>query len=228
MALSIFIPVRGGSERVLNKNTRNFSGIEGGLLELKLMQLKAFDLADEIVVSTNDERCWEIALKFKNQINNLKIVERPNELGNSATPLSNLIQHVPDIISNEDILWTHVTSPFCDSKKYTEAIEKYYNVKNSKHDSLISGRIYRDFLLNKKSGCLLNNSTNLPWPRTQDLDDLFEINNAVFIASRRDYLKGNRIGENPYFMDFDKISSIDIDNKEDFTIAEAVYDRIYK
>lgn len=29
-------------------------------------------------------------------------------------------------------------------------------------------------------------------------------------------------------MDFDKISSVDIDDEEDFKIAEAVYERIYR
>ena len=228
MSLTIFIPVRKGSERVSEKNTRNFAGIEGGLLELKLNLLKNFELAAEIIVSTNDEKCWEIASGFKKQIKNLKLVERPQILGNSETTLTDLIRHVAEITSSEEILWTHVTSPFCDSEKYTAAIKKYNEVKKSGYDSLISGREYRDFLLDKRSGELVNNPTEFSWPRTQDLADWFEINNAVFIASREDYLRGNRTGKNPFLMEFDKISSTDIDDEEDFKIAEAVYERIYK
>jgi len=228
MSLTIFIPVRSGSERVSEKNTRNFAGMEGGLLELKLNQLKNLELADEIVVSTNDEKCWEIASGFQKRMKNLNLVERPDELGKSETSLSDLIRHVAEITSSEEILWTHVTSPFCDAEKYTEAIKKYWEIKKSGFDSLISGRKYREFLLDKRSGELVNNLTGFSWPRTQDLADWFEINNGIFIASREDYLKGNRTGESPFLIEFDKISSLDIDNEEDFKIAEAVYERIYR
>lgn len=228
MSLTIFIPVRKGSERVSEKNTRNFGGIEGGLLELKLNQLKNLELAAEIIVSTNDKKCWEIASGLQKHIKNLKLVERPQALGNSETILSDLIRHVAEITSTEEILWTHVTSPFCDAQKYSAAIKKYQEVKKSGYDSLISGRDYRDFLLDKNSGELVNNPTGFSWPRTQDLGDWFEINSAVFIASREDYLQGNRTGKNPFLMNFDKISSVDIDDEEDFKIAEAVYERIYR
>ena len=228
MSLTIFIPVRKGSERVAEKNTRNFAGIEGGLLKLKLKQLKHFDLVTEIVVSTNDEKCWKIASGFQRQIENLKLVERPQALGNSETKLSDLIIHVAEITTSEDILWTHVTSPFCDAEKYTMAIKKYYEVRNSGYDSLTSGREYREFLLDKRSGKIVNNPTEFSWPRTQELADWFEINNAVFIAAREDYKQGKRTGKNPFLMEFDKISSMDIDDEEDFKIAEAVYERIYR
>ncbi len=225
MTLSIFIPVRKGSERVSEKNTRNFAGIKGGLLELKLNQLKNLKLANEIVVSTNDERCWEIAEGFKNKIENLKVVDRPDALGRSETTLSDLISHVAEITSSMEILWTHVTSPFCDEEIYKASIKKYWEIKEYGYDSLISGRLYKDFLLDKKSGEIVNNPTNLSWPRTQDLADWFEINNGIFIASRGDYLKGKRTGKTPFLMEVDKISSLDIDNEEDFKIAEAVYER---
>lgn len=40
---AFFLPTRKGSERVQNKNTRTFAGIEGGLLKLKLNQLLEID-----------------------------------------------------------------------------------------------------------------------------------------------------------------------------------------
>ncbi len=164
MSLTIFLPVRKGSERVSEKNTRSFAGIEGGLLELKLSQLKNFDLAAEIIVSTNDERCWEIASGFRKHIKNLKLVERPQALGNSETVLSDLIRYVVEITSTEEILWTHVTSPCCGAEKYTAAIKKYQEVKKSGYDALISGRKYSDFLQDKNSGELVNIQPGFPGP----------------------------------------------------------------
>lgn len=226
MSLTVFLPVRKGSQRVIDKNTRRFGNFKGGLLELKLSQLKQINFVCEIIVSTNDDKCWEIATDFKAEIPNLKLIRRPDWLGASDTVLTDLIHHAAEVTASEEILWTHVTSPFCDAADYSAAIEKFEEAQKYDYDSLISGCDYREFLIDKRSGKLVNNPTSQLWPRTQDLADFFEINNAVFIASRNHYLEGNRIGSSPFFMHFDKISSLDIDDEEDFKIAESVYERI--
>lgn len=227
MALTIFLPVRKGSERVSEKNTRKFGSFHGGLLELKLNQLIRVENADEVVISTNDEKCMEIVHNFT-CTGNLKIVERPDYLGKSDTNLSDLIRYVPEIVSSDDILWTHVTSPFCDTKNYSEIISVYENKKKQGYDSLVTGTQYKEFLIDEQTRLMINNSSGIKWPRTQDLANLFQVNNAVFIASRKQYQKGDRMGEHPFFMNMNKINSLDIDNEEDFKIAEAVYERIFK
>ena len=62
--IAFFLPTRKGSERVRNKNTRPFAGIEGGLIENKIRQLVATRHLDEIILSTNDEICMTIAKKY--------------------------------------------------------------------------------------------------------------------------------------------------------------------
>ncbi|TDN82169.1 N-acylneuraminate cytidylyltransferase [Salegentibacter sp. 24] len=228
MKYSIFIPVRKGSERVLKKNTRDFAGIKGGLLNLKLRQLESIKENYEIVVSTDDEDSLKIASSFKDKIKNLKVIERPGELGKSTTPLRELIEHAGMVCSGDSVLWTHVTSPFCDALEYIKAIEFYDTGLKKNYDSLISGRDYKEFLLDKKSGKFVNNNTELSWPRTQDLSDCFEINNAIFLTARENYKMGNRTGTKPILHTQNKIVSLDIDYEEDFKIAEAVYDRFYR
>jgi CMP-N-acetylneuraminic acid synthetase len=225
MSFTVFIPVRKGSERVKNKNTRKFGELMGGLLELKLRQLINLNIVDEIIVSSNDDECLQIANKFKEKIKCLRVIERPDSLGTSTTNLSNLISYAATLTNNEYILWSHVTSPFCDTNYYLEAINRFIEIKENGFDSLISGRWYKEFLLNPNTNQIVNNSTNLKWPRTQDLDIWFEMNNAIFIASRENYLKGFRTGSEPYLMKMNKISSIDIDDEDDFLIAEAIYER---
>ena len=63
--VAFFLPTRKGSERVPNKNTRPFAGIEGGLLENKIKQLLATNQLDEIILSTNDETRMHIAEKYR-------------------------------------------------------------------------------------------------------------------------------------------------------------------
>lgn len=228
MNLSIFLPVRKGSERIKEKNTRKFCNYQGGLLELKLEQLAQVKNVEQIVVSTNDGKCREIVQEFQIRMRNLKLVNRPEHLGTSQTDLLELIRYVPEIISSEEILWTHVTSPFCNSSVYNSVIMELQNLKERGYDSILTGRSFREFLIDKKEGTLVNNPTSLIWPRTQDLADWFEINNAIFLAPRREFLRGNRIGKVPYYMEFDKLISIDIDNEEDFRIAEVLYKGFYQ
>ena len=60
--------------------------------------------------------------------------------------------------------------------------------------------------------------------RTQDLDPIYEENSNFYIFSRESFIKSNqnRIGLKPYLFPTDKIESIDIDDLNDFKIAESL------
>jgi len=71
--VAFFLPTRKGSERVKNKNTRPFAGDEGGLVEIKIKQLFATKHIDEILFSSNDEKCIAVAEKYRSD-SRLKII----------------------------------------------------------------------------------------------------------------------------------------------------------
>jgi N-acylneuraminate cytidylyltransferase len=221
--IAFFLPTRKGSQRVKDKNTRPFLDIEGGLIENKLSQLIQTKRIDEIILSTNDEKCIHIAEKFKKECNRLNVIERPTELCLDTTNLQDLIAYVPTITDASHILWGHVTTPIAGAIEYDRAIDLYLSKLAEGYDSLISVVELKNFLLNK-NGKLINNTTLLPWPRTQDLEVLYEINHVMFLAKREIYEKQkNRIGKNPFLYVMDKIHSYDIDWEEDFEIAEILY-----
>lgn len=220
--VAFFLPARKGSQRVKNKNTRPFAGIEGGLLANKLEQLLAAERIDEIVLSTNDEECLCIGRKYAERSPRLRVVERPDELCLDTTNLQDLICYVPTITSAEHILWGHVTTPLADAASYDAAVEDYFASLDEGFDSLVGVTELKNFLLDAE-GRLINNTTELPWPRTQDLAPLYEINHTVFLAPREIYIEQrNRLGRRPKLHVMDKISSMDIDWEEDFVIAEAL------
>lgn len=220
-SMAFFLPTRKGSERVKNKNTRTFAGIEGGLFVNKLQQLLRTKNVDEILVSGNDEICLDYAGRFRDS--RLRIIERPVELCRSDTNLQDLIVYVPTITECDNILWGHVTTPLTTHREYDAAIECYYDARRNGYDSLVGVTELKNFLLNA-SGCLVNNTTKLQWPRTQDLEPLYEINHTMFIAGRECYLtQRNRLGNNPMLYVMDKLHSMDVDWEEDFLIAEAMF-----
>lgn len=221
--IAFFLPTRKGSERVVNKNTRVFANIRGGLMENKIRQLTESTIIDEIIVSTNDDCCCEIVNKYAIKDNRIRVIKRPENLCLSSTNLSDLIKYVPTITNANYLMWGHVTTPLIDARQYDSAIEIFFEKLKYGYDSLVGVTEFRNFLLNK-SGELINNTTNIQWPRTQDLDPLYEINHTMFIAHRDTYINQiNRIGKIPYLYILDKISAFDIDWPEDFKIAECLY-----
>jgi N-acylneuraminate cytidylyltransferase len=58
--VNVFLPMRAGSERISNKNTKSFSGIDGGLCLIKLKQLLQCKLINSIIVSTDDIKVMDI------------------------------------------------------------------------------------------------------------------------------------------------------------------------
>ena len=225
--IAFFLPARKGSERVKNKNTRSFAGIEGGLVENKIRQLLSTKHVDEIILSTNDEVCMEVAHKFTLD-SRLRIVARPDNLCLSSTNLQDLICYVPTITDADHILWGHVTTPLAGANEYDKGIELYLSKLHEGYDSLVGVTELKNFLLNRE-GKLINNTTNIPWPRTQDLEPLYEINHTMFLAKREVYIEQkNRIGVNPMLHVMDEIHSFDIDWEDDFTIAEVMYKNLYR
>ena len=227
-SISFFLPTRKGSQRVLNKNTRKFASYKGGLIELKLQQLVKCKNLAEIILSTNDEDCIQIAKEIDPIEKKIKVIKRPEHLCLDTTPLKDLIEYVPKICNYDHILWGHVTTPFANSETYDKLIKSYFKQISEGFDSLISVSELKNFLIDPASRKIINyDLTDGRWPRTQDLKLLYEVNHAVFIASKDIYLnKSDRIGSNPFYYIMDKIQSFDIDWKDDFLIAESIFEKL--
>ena len=61
--------------------------------------------------------------------------------------------------------------------------------------------------------------------RTQDLPPLYEENSNFYIFTKTSF-KNNankRIGKNPKLFELDKFESVDIDEPQDFLLAELLY-----
>src|SRR5690606_27649580 len=139
-----------------------------------------------------------------------RLDERPAHLADSETDLSDLIFYVSTIMKGDHILWTHVTSPFCDAALYEKIISTYFQCLGNRHDSLVTVRKFQNFLWDKRKKDIINRLGNLRWPNTQNLKELFEINNAVFLSSKLIYeVKNDRLGVNPYLYEMEKIPSFD-------------------
>lgn len=180
-----------------------------------------------LLFSSNDERCIEVAERYTYD-SRMRIIPRPDELCLSSTNLQDLICYVPTITDADHILWGHVTTPLAGAEEYDRGIELYLSKLKEGYDSLVGVTELKNFLLNK-NGLLVNNTTDIPWPRTQDLEPLYEINHTMFLAKRDVYVEQkNRLGKKVCLHVMDEIHSKDIDWEDDFTIAEIMYKNLYQ
>lgn len=221
--ISIFLPVRSGSKRVLKKNTRPFHPNGMSLFEYKLAQIeKIKNDVDEVVISTNDQEIIDqIPDRLKDT--NIRLVVRPDHLCTSDTKVQDLITHAAEATKGDAIFWMHVTSPFVDENDYRAAIKQYKAIiESGEGDSLLSVNKMQQFIWSDKEGKIINVDREVnPWPNTQDLDPLYEINHAFYINSRKNYdtLK-DRIGKSPAFYICEGLKKIDIDWHDDFVVAQ--------
>lgn len=219
-SVTIFLPCRSGSERIPNKNTRTFSKDGLSLFQIKIKQLLKCNNINSIIVSTDDAI---IISQLNDFIDDKRIIvhHRDGSLCASSTTTDELIKLVPNIINDEHILWTHVTSPFTDHKMYDTMIEKYFSSPD--YDSLMSVNLIKKFIWND-IGPINYNRDDTKWPFTQKIEPLYEVNSASFISSRLNYVEyEDRIGLKPLLYEMSCKDSFDIDYLEDFELAAHIY-----
>ncbi|MFD2249812.1 N-acylneuraminate cytidylyltransferase [Pseudochelatococcus lubricantis] len=223
--VSVFFPLRAGSSRAVGKNTRPFRLDGRSLFQHKMEQLEKISKnVAEIVISTNDE---EVIAQFEGFkiIDNARLVRRPDVLCNSTTKVKDLIDYVPTVVRSDHIFWLHATSPFVDQSDYLSALDLYTKlVFSGPNDSLMSVSRLQQFIWSDSRKAIINCDRAVnPWPNTQDLEPLYEINHAFYISSRHNYLTlSDRIGTNPALYEMHGLKKIDIDWEEDFILAQNI------
>lgn len=218
MKITCFLPCRKGSQRVERKNIRPFDNYANGLIEIKLQQLSQVHSIHQIILSTNDDELIQVANSLN--LEKLIISRRKEDLCTSQTSTDDLINHVPDLIEEGHVLWTHVTSPFLNSHLYEKVINAYQEGLKEGYDSLMTTTELQTFIWNQ-SGPVNYDRRVEKWPRTQTLEPLYEVNSGAFLC-HIDFYKQlqDRIGDKPKLYALNKLEGFDIDWWEDFLIAE--------
>lgn len=208
------IPVKGSSERVKAKNIRKFH--DTSLYELKLKQLSETNGFDRIIVSSEDEQILETATA-----NGFDIHKRDPKYSTSEIPMSDVYSYIASEITGEHIAWINVTNPLAESKIYDDAVKKYRKLDLDQYDCLLSASEVQEYLFHK--GNHLNFQPN-PWPKSQDLSDVYALSFVINILKRKDMVKwGSCVGEKPYLYVLDRVDSWDVDFQEDFDFCEMMY-----
>lgn len=216
MKIVALVPMKGNSERVPNKNLKDFNGRPLYHLIVKTLQNSKF--ISEIAINTDSDR---IASDVEINFPSVKIIERPVELQGDYVSMNKIIKHDMDMIEADFYLQTHSTNPLLKTSTIDAAIEKFL-VSNASFDSIFSVTKVQTRFYDKNGKAYNHNPEELI--RTQDLEPLFEENSNFFLFSKKSFLEAGdkRIGQKAMMFEMDKMEALDIDEPQDFEIAMAI------
>jgi len=210
------IPVREGSQRVSDKNFKSFYNGKN-LLEPKIEHLLNESCYDKIYVSSDSEKATKIAEKT-----GVCFLYREPYLCSSEVRWSDVIFGVTASIpgANPIISWVHTTSPL--HTYYKKPLLKFTDLI-SEYDSLVAVTPFQEFVVTER-GRPLNYHWG-PWhDYSQDLDTLYKVTGALFIAQKQDILKWRYlIGVKPYLFKVDRDLAVDVDTEQDYSMAQMFY-----
>ena len=216
--ITALLPMKGNSERVPNKNLRDFNGKP--LYHVVMKSLLASKYIDKVVINTDSETIAQDAKE--NFGNKVTIINRPEEIQGDFVSMNEIIAYDLSKLDDEHFLQTHSTNPLLTTQTIDNAIETYFE-NLDKYDSLFAVTKVQTRFYDKDARAVNHNPEELL--RTQDLEPLYEENSNFYIFSKESFKNSNnkRIGINPQIFEVNKLEAVDIDEPEDFILAELLY-----
>ena len=212
MSLVAFIPARGGSKSIPEKNIKYFCGKP--LIYWNLHELQKSDV-NEIVVATDSGKIKSIVESFN--FSKVKVFDRSSENSqDTSSTESVMLEYInsSDLSDSDTFMLVQSTSPFTKTIHFNEGLELFKN-----HDSILSCCVSKKFAW-KENGQALNYDI-YNRPRRQDCKgDLVE-NGAFYISSVSSILEtGNRISGKIGIYKMPAYTLTEIDEIEDWFLAE--------
>ncbi len=209
------VPMKGHSQRVAGKNYRNFNGkpLFFWIIET-LLQCPSIN---SVYIDTDSSVIKEKALyRFGDSI---RIIDRPQHLLGDRVPMNDILLYDVSEVDADYYFQTHSTNPLLKKETIERAIELF--LSSNKYDSLFSVTRIQSRLWDGNLRPVNHNPDRLE--QTQDLPPIFEENSNIYIFTK-DVIsrRKNRIGNNPLMFEIPKCEAVDIDDEDDFCIAESL------
>lgn len=216
MKVTAIVPMKLNNRRLPQKNTKPFTNGKP-LCWYILSTLLKVEGIDEVYVYCSNPDIKEFIPE------GVKYLKRSESLDQDTTKMNEVLKCFAEDVPSDIYVMTHTTAPFISAESIKKGLDA---VKSGEYDSSFAAKKLQDFLW--KDGVPFNYELD-NIPRTQDLDPLFEETSGFYIYKSDVMVEYNRrIGNKPYIVEVGEIESIDIDEPEDFAIADAVYNHIIK
>jgi len=214
--IAALLPMKAKSDRVKGKNFRILAG--KSLFKWILDTLLSINTIDCIVINTDARSI----LAEYNLIESDRIIirDRKSELCGDLVSMNKILADDINAVEADTYLMTHTTNPLLKKDTILNAIAELKN-NTSKYDSLFTVNKIQTRFYRENMEPVNHDPDNLV--RTQDLEFWFEENSCLYLFSRESFSRTNaRIGLRPMMYTTPILESIDIDEPEDWVMAEAL------
>lgn len=209
------VPMKLNNRRLPQKNTKSFTNGKP-LCYYILSTLLTVEGIDEVYVYCSSPDIQEFIP------DGVKYLKRSETLDQDTTKMNEVLQCFSKDVPADVYVMTHTTAPFISKESITKGLKA---VLSGEYDSSFAAKKLQDFLW--KDGAPLNYELD-NIPRTQDLPVLFQETSGFYIYKNEVMTQLNRrIGKRPFIVEIGEIESIDIDEADDFIIADAIYNHYF-
>ena len=215
MKIVAIVPMKLNNRRLPQKNTKSFTNGKPLCYYILSTLLSVHEIDDVYVYCSNPQ--------IKDYIpEGVKYLKRSEDLDQDSTSMTEVLTCFTKDVPADIYVMTHTTAPFISQKSIIKGLNA---VLSGEFDSSFAAKKVQDFLW--KDGVPFNyDLANIP--RTQDLPVLYEETSGFYIY-KYDVMSNlhRRIGKHPYIVEVGEIEAVDIDEADDFLIADAIYNHLF-
>jgi len=222
------IPARGGSKRIPRKNIKLFLGKQ--IIQYSIEAAFNTNLFDEIMVSTDDTQIAEISKSLGAKVPFMRSKENSNDYAGTSEVLFEVLREYQN--RNMVFIYCCCIYPTAPLIKVKNILTGYNLLKEKNSDSFFpvvrySHPIQRSYqIVNDK--LVMNREVNL-YKRTQDLSPNFHDAGQFYWLKVDKFMNKKRIyTDNTGATILSELEVQDIDNEDDWKIAEMKYELIKK
>ena len=218
------IPARIGSKRIKKKNIKLFLGKP--IINFLLDKITRMNFFNSIYISTESKIIKSVVKKF-NKSNVCQVIERPKKLSDDFTGTREVMLHAIKKLKldkNTKVFCIYPTSVFL-KKKYLQDASRLLKSNTNSYifaAKVINPNFFRGFYFSKNKINLIFKSNY--FKRTQDLKKAYVDAAQFYLATVDTWIKNKKIfSQNSKFISLDKNISSDIDDIQDWKLAENIY-----
>ena len=209
MKTTSIIPIKLNNERLPGKNTKLLG--DKPLIHYIQKSLLHTEGIDDIFVFCSNPEIKAYLLE------GVRFLQRDSYLDLPTSNFTQIFSSFMEKIPSDIYVYAHATAPFVTVDTINECVEA---VRSEVYDSAFCASKIQDYLW--QDGEPLNfDASNLP--RSQDLRPIYRETSGVYVFTAEVFLKyKRRIGIKPYIKEVTFKEAVDINNPEDFRLAEAM------
>ena len=210
-----FVPIKLNNERFPGKNVRPFTNGKPLICYILDTLLKVENVDERYVYCSSEEIIPYLP-------EGIRFLKRDPYYDLSTTPFNEVLTSFAELVEADVYVLSHATAPFMTAESIALGVDK---VVNGNHECALAVNKLQEFMW--KDGRPFNYQVE-SIPRTQDLPAMYTETCGLYVYTRDVILgKKRRVGDRPYLIEVSRIEACDINTREDFIIADAIFQALF-